>query len=108
MAKKDIGPPRWKTRTFAGITLEPVENAKGERLWCGVIAGEPWAFYERSHKRWSGYTKDHLTGTPILLSLGRAVAWCIDNIPEWQAKLKIRRVKGTRMVDPVDNATKAS
>jgi hypothetical protein len=107
--RKDEGPPRWHSRTIAGVPLAPtLIGVEREHGWHGVIGGENWLFIQKAHKRWQGWTADHLTGTPVNLSLGRVVAWVIDNQPEWKAKVKVRRKAGTRMVDPIDNATKAS
>jgi hypothetical protein len=109
VTERDPGPPRWHSRTVAGISLAPTRVGVNDELaWQGVIAGETWLFVQKAHKRWQGYAADHLTGTPVNLSLGRVVAWVIDNQPEWKAKLRVRRKAGTRMVDPIDNATKAS
>jgi hypothetical protein len=105
VTERDPGPPRWHSRTVTGVSLEPAFFGE-QRGWKGVVAGEPWCFVQKATKRWGGFTRDHLTGTPVLLSLEKLVAWVIEHQAEWQAKLKVRRKAGTRMVDPrVDNAT---
>jgi hypothetical protein len=106
-ARRDTGPPRWHSRTVAGITLEPTRvGVDGELGWYGSIGGEGWLFVQKAHKRWQGYTADHLTGSPVNLSLARTVLWVIEQQAEWKAKLRVRRKAGTRMVDPL-YATKA-
>lgn len=99
--KKDEGPPRWHSRTVAGVTLEPgLWESSTDFVWMGIVEGERWVFVQKGHKRWQGFSADHLTGTPIVLSLGRTVLWVIEHADEWKAKLKVRRKAGTRMVDP--------
>lgn len=108
--ERDAGPPRWHSRTITGVTLEPTffDDERTERGWVGIIGGEIWCFVQKAHKQWQGFTTDHLTGTPILLSLSRLVLWVIEHQGEWKAKLRVRRKAGTRMVDPLDNATRAT
>jgi hypothetical protein len=92
-----------------GLTLAPaLIGVNAEHGWVGTVAGEDWLFVQKAHKRWQGFTADHLTGTPINLSLGRVVAWVIEHESEWKAKLKVRRKAGTRMVDPVDKQRKCA
>lgn len=103
----DTGPARWKTRTIAGVKL--VQTLLGPDMgWKGEVAGEVWCFVEREPRVWQAFTEDHLTGGPSEVNLKRLVAWVVMNQAEWKAKLRARRRAGTRMVDPVDNATKSA
>jgi hypothetical protein len=71
VTERDPGPPRWHSRTVAGISLAPTRiGVNDEMAWQGIISG-------------------------------RVVTWVIDNQPEWKAKLRVRRKAGTRMVDPI-------
>lgn len=90
--------PRWRTRQFAGVTLTKL--APPEEGWAGVIGGEEWRFYKKADRKWQGYTADHVTGTARSFSLRRCVAWVSEHQAEWQAKVRVRRAKGTRLVDP--------
>jgi len=105
--KQDMGPARWRSRTIHGIKL--VQTIFGEDPgWTGEVAGETWNFVQKKQADWRAFTHDHLTGAPHELSLKRSVAWVATHQAEWKAKLAVRRKAGTRYVDPVDNATKAS
>jgi hypothetical protein len=97
-AKK--GDPRWQHRTIEGVRLHKLRDA-GEHEWEGVIAGETWRFTQLGDRKWQGFTPDHVTGTARSFSLKRTIAWVIEHREEWQAKLRVRRAKGTRMVDPI-------
>ena len=110
-ARVDTGPPRWRSRTIAGVKL--VQTQFGDDAgWEGEIGGEVWCFVQAggayAMRDWRAFTRDHLTGGPHEVSLKRLVAWVVEHEAEWQAKLRVRRKAGTRYRDPVDNATKAS
>ena len=92
-------------RTIEGVTLE--SQGTDDRQWHGEVAGEAWVFFLRDdpqglgvRRLWQGFTKDHLTGTPTLPTLGDAVLWVKGHKAEIEAKLLVRRAKGTRLVDP--------
>jgi len=102
MSKRiDYGPPRWQTRTVAGIGLTHGLTSDGKSEWRGFVAGEPWVFFQKAYRLWQGYTQDHLTGMQSI-SLSRLVGMVVGAEGEWKAKLRVRRQAGTRMVDPVD------
>lgn len=90
---------RWRTRTVEGIVLTKLLDA-GEEGWIGSVHGEAWRFVQKGDRKWQGFTADHLTGTARSFSLKRTVRWVIEHREEWQAKVAVRRAKGTRMVDP--------
>jgi len=87
--------------TVAGVQLRSEKET-----WVGEIGGEKWCFAEMEHQStvtrrpWQGFTWDHLTGTPVFPTLGKAVRWVQAHQAEMAAKLLVRRAKGTRMVDP--------
>ena len=89
------------TTTVAGVQLRHEKDT-----WIGTIAGEKWSFAEMDHhssvtrRPWQGFTWDHLTGTPVFPTLGKAVRWVLAHQAEIAAKLAARRAQGTRMVDP--------
>lgn len=91
--------PRWKTRTVEGIVLTKLRDT-GEDGWLCDIEGEAWRFVQHGDRKWQGFTVDHITGTVRSYSLKRTVRWVIDHAEEWQAKVAVRRAKGTRLVDP--------
>jgi hypothetical protein len=93
------GDARWRTRTIEGIALTKLRD-KGLHEWEGVIDGERWRFTQLGDRKWQGFTADHVTGTARSYSLKRTVAWVIEHREEWQAKVRVRRKAGTRMVDP--------
>jgi hypothetical protein len=91
--------PRWRTRTIEGVRLTKLRD-EGEDGWIGTVEGETWRFVQQGDRKWQGFTPDHVTGTARSFSLKRTVAWVIEHREEWQAKLRVRRHAGTRMVDP--------
>ena len=97
--KQDKQQARWTTRTVEGIVLTKLRD-EGEEGWIGTVHGEAWRFVQKGDRKWQGFTVDHLTGTARSFSLKRTVRWVIEHREEWQAKVAVRRAKGTRMVDP--------
>lgn len=98
-ASKEAKQQPWTTRTVEGIVLTKLRG-EDEEGWSGVIEGEEWRFYQKGDRKWQGYTVDHVTGTARSFSLKRTVRWVIEHRDEWQAKVAVRRAKGTRLVDP--------
>ena len=102
-ARVDPGPGRWRSRTIAGVKLVQTRFGK-DPGWEGEIGGEAWCFVQAAGayalRDWRAFTRDHLTGGPHAVSLRRLVTWVVEHEAEWQAKLRVRRGKGTRYVDP--------
>jgi hypothetical protein len=68
--------------------------------WRTIVGAEVWVLTLVGSRIWQGFTEDHLTGTPRMRHLGAIVHWILDHQEEWEAKLRVRREQGTRMVDP--------
>jgi hypothetical protein len=79
--------------------LTRVEVGEGAG-WRVIVGPEAWILTEVSRRIWQGFTEDHLTGTPRLRHLSAVLRWILDHQEEWEAKLRVRREQGTRMVDP--------